>query len=83
MPAIRLAWAALALLLSAAAPAAEVEGVKLPERIQIGADGPELMLNGAGVRVRVIFKGAGVADVDRRPAPGSRVKKAMLGIPSN
>ena len=48
---------ALALLLpSAAAPAAEVEGVKLPERIQIAADGPELVLNGAGVRVRLIFK---------------------------
>ena len=47
---------ALALLLpSAAAPAAEVEGVKLPERIQIAADGPELVLNGAGVRVRLIF----------------------------
>ena len=55
MPAIRVAWAALALLLSAATPAAEVEGVKLPERIQIGADGPELVLNGAGVRVRLIF----------------------------
>ena len=50
-----LAWAALALLLSAAAPAAEVEGVKLPERIQLAADGPELMLNGAGVRVRLVF----------------------------
>ena len=50
-------FAALALLLpSAAAPAAEVEGVKLPERIQIAADGPELVLNGAGVRVRLIFK---------------------------
>ena len=48
---------ALALLLpGAAAPAAEVEGVKLPERIQIAADGPELVLNGAGVRVRLIFK---------------------------
>ena len=53
---MRLAWAALALLLSAAAPAAKVAGVKLPERIQIGEDGPELALNGAGVRVRLIFK---------------------------
>ena len=52
---IRLAGAAAALLLNAAA-AAEIEGVKLQERIQIGADGPELVLNGAGVRVRVIFK---------------------------
>ena len=54
-PAIRLASAALALLLSAAAPAAEVEGVKLPDRVQIAADGPELVLNGAGVRVRLVF----------------------------
>ena len=53
---MRLAAVALALLLSAAAPAADVEGVKLPERIQFGADGPELVLNGAGVRVRLIFK---------------------------
>ena len=46
---------ALALLLSAAAPAAEVEGVKLPESIQLASDGPELLLNGAGVRVRLVF----------------------------
>ena len=53
---MRLAWAALALLLSAAAAAAEVAGVKLPERIQIGADGAELVLNGAGVRLHLVFK---------------------------
>ena len=52
---LRLAWAALALLVGAAASAAEVEGIKLPERIRIAADGPELVLNGAGVRVRLIF----------------------------
>ena len=53
---MRLAAVALALLLSAAAPAADVEGVTLPERIRFGADGPELVLNGAGVRVRFVFK---------------------------
>jgi long-chain acyl-CoA synthetase len=56
MPAMRRAWAAAALLLSAAASAVEVEGVNVPERTRIGADGPELVLNGAGVRVRLIFK---------------------------
>ena len=56
IPAFHLAGGAIALLLSAAASAAGVEGIKLPERIQIGADEPELVLNGAGVRVRLIFK---------------------------
>ena len=46
---------ALALLLSAPAPAAEVEGVNVPERIRLTADGPELVLNGSGVRVRLVF----------------------------
>lgn len=57
--ALRLREVAVALLLSAAAAASaadvEVEGVKLPERIRIGADRSELVLNGAGVRVRFIF----------------------------
>ena len=53
---IHLRWfITLALLLSAAAFAAEVEGVKLPESIQLASDGPELLLNGAGVRVRLVF----------------------------
>jgi Chalcone isomerase-like len=53
---MRLALAALALLLSTAACGTEIEGVKLPRSIQLGTDGPELVLNGAGVRVRLIFK---------------------------
>jgi hypothetical protein len=50
--------AALLLCAGAGACAAdiEVESVKLPERIRIGADKIELVLNGAGVRVRFIFK---------------------------
>jgi len=54
---LREAVVALLLCVAAAASAAdvEVEGVKLPERIHIGADGSELVLNGAGVRVRFIF----------------------------
>ena len=51
----RVAGAAVALLLGAAAHAAEIEGVNVPERAQIGRDGPELVLNGAGVRVRLVF----------------------------
>ncbi|MGH8649928.1 MAG: chalcone isomerase family protein, partial [Burkholderiales bacterium] len=41
-------------LLGGAAQAAEVEGVKLADKVQVG--GSELMLNGAGVRTRVFFK---------------------------
>ena len=55
-PAVRRAWAALLLLMSAAASAVVVDGVVLPEQVQIGAGGPELVLNGAGVRVEMIFK---------------------------
>mgnify|MGYP003395697742 CR=1 FL=1 len=36
--------------------AAEVEGVKLPGTVRAAAGGPELVLNGAGVRTRVFFK---------------------------
>jgi hypothetical protein len=55
-PAVRLAWAAAVLLFSACASAAEIEGVKLPDRIEFDTDGSELVLNGAGVRMRLIFK---------------------------
>ena len=55
MTAGSIAGAAFALLLGAAAHAAEIEGVNVPERVQIGRDGPELVLNGAGVRVRLVF----------------------------
>lgn len=36
--------------------AAEVEGVKLADKVRLGEAGPELVLNGAGVRTRVFFK---------------------------
>ena len=52
---MRIAPAAFALLLSTAACGAEIEGVNLPDRVQFGA-GSGLVLNGAGVRVRLIFK---------------------------
>jgi len=43
-----------ACLILAPAIAAEVEGVKLADKVQLG--GSELTLNGAGVRTRVFFK---------------------------
>lgn len=45
-----------ALLLAAPALAAEIEGIKLADRIKLPDGGPELVLNGAGVRTRVFFK---------------------------
>ncbi len=52
--------AGLAMLVAAvlplAAAAAEVEGVKLDDRVRIAPDTPELVLNGAGVRTRLFFK---------------------------
>jgi hypothetical protein len=53
---MRLATAAFALLLNTAACAAEIEGINVPENVRLDADGPALVLNGAGVRVRLIFK---------------------------
>ena len=51
-----LVWATFALLLSAAASAIEVNDVTVAERVQIGSGGPNLVLNGAGVRTRLVFK---------------------------
>lgn len=36
--------------------AAEIEGVKVADKVRVGDAGPELVLNGAGVRTRVFFK---------------------------
>lgn len=46
---------ALSLVL-AAAQAAEIEGIKLATSARISDAGPELVLNGAGLRTRVVFK---------------------------
>lgn len=40
----------------AAAQAAEIEGIKLATSARISDAGPELVLNGAGLRTRVVFK---------------------------
>ena len=36
--------------------AAEVEGVKLADKVRLSDAGPDLVLNGAGVRTRVFFR---------------------------
>jgi len=41
--------------LAGAVQAAEVEGVKLADRVRVTPAGPELVLNGAGLRTRFIF----------------------------
>ncbi len=46
---------AIALLASSPASAAEVYGVTLPESVQTDRGGPQLRLNGAGVRVILLF----------------------------
>lgn len=45
-----------ALLTAWCVSAAEIEGVKLADKVRSGDSGPELVLNGAGVRTRVVFK---------------------------
>ena len=46
----------LAIGLLAPAGAAEVEGVKLADKARVSDNGAELVLNGAGVRTRLLFK---------------------------
>src|SRR4051812_31418104 len=53
---IRLALATVLLLASSLATALQVEGVKLPEKARIGGNGPQVVLNGAGVRRQALFK---------------------------
>ena len=43
-------------LLPLTLPAAEIEGVKLTEKVRLSEAGPDLVLNGAGVRTRFVFK---------------------------
>lgn len=43
-------------LLCGAVWAAEVEGVKLADKVRLSDGGPELVLNGAGLRTRVFFR---------------------------
>ena len=50
----RFAFALVALLLSLTAVAAEVGGVKLDDKSSLG--GKDLLLNGAGIRTKVVFK---------------------------
>jgi len=43
-------------VITISAAAAEIEGVKLADKLRVSDAGPELVLNGAGVRTRVFFK---------------------------
>jgi hypothetical protein len=52
----RLLIAACFLFSLPVAQAAEVAGVKLEDRLRLAPGGPELVLNGAGIRTRAIFK---------------------------
>jgi hypothetical protein len=52
----KLAAGLIAAVFASAALAAEVAGVKLDDKVKIAPNGPELVLNGAGVRTRVIVK---------------------------
>jgi hypothetical protein len=52
----RLAAVVIGIVFASAAPAAEVAGVKLDDKVRIAPNAPELVLNGAGVRTRVIVK---------------------------
>jgi long-chain acyl-CoA synthetase len=53
-----------------AAPAAEVAGVKLDDKVRIAPNAPELVLNGAGVRTRLFVKvyAAGLYATEKKPA---------------
>jgi len=55
-PSAKLALGAALFFLSSVASAFQLEGIRFPERVRIGAGGPELVLNGAGVREQAIFK---------------------------
>jgi hypothetical protein len=52
----RIATLALAAFLPLAALAAEVGGVRLDDRTKVDAGGPDLVLNGAGIRTRFVVK---------------------------
>ena len=52
----RIAPVMLAALFSLASVAAEVGGVKLDDKTRLDAGGPDLVLNGAGIRTRFVVK---------------------------
>jgi len=60
-----------AALLPLAAPAAEVAGVKLDDKVRVAPNAPEIELNGAGVRTRFFVKVyvAGLYVTDKKNTP--------------
>jgi len=81
---------AAAVVLGFAVPAtgAEVEGVKLPDTVRLTAEGPELRLNGAGLRQRAVFRVyvAGLYLAEKKTTPkeaiavkgGKRISMTLL-----
>lgn len=75
-------------LLPWTAPAAEFEGIKLPDSVRINEGGTELLLNGAGLRKRLLFrvyvgalylqKKTGAANAAVNDAGAKRVMMHML-----
>jgi hypothetical protein len=76
----RIATLALAMLLPLAGLAAEVAGVKLADRTKLDAAGPELVLNGAGVRTRFVVK-VYVAGLYLSEKKGAAAEAIALGGP--
>ena len=68
----RLLTATFLVCVLTASQAAEVAGVKLEDRLRLAPGGPELVLNGAGIRTRVFFKVyvAGLYLAEKKSAPG-------------
>jgi hypothetical protein len=53
---ITLLFSLVAIALTSSSGAAEVAGVKIDDRVKLSASGPDLVLNGAGLRTRYRFK---------------------------
>jgi hypothetical protein len=71
----RIATLVLAALLPLAGLAAEVGGVKLDDKTRVDAGGPELLLNGAGIRTRFVVKVyvAGLYLTEKKPAAADAI----------
>lgn len=60
--------------LPSTAAAAEVGGVKVPDSVRITEAGPELLLNGAGLRTRILFRVyAGALYLQKKTAVASAI----------
>lgn len=69
----------LSMFITISADAAEIEGVKLADKVRVSEAGPELLLNGAGVRTRAFFKVYVGALYLRQKAGGTQAVLADAG----